>query len=157
MNARICTNPNCRTIQSERKCHLCKAPTEELPAIPLHSIGLDGTACLVHKNTNGYSLLITTISGTRFIPVRIPDLVHAAQLHLPIPGHVTGLMIMDALKIASNLIKTKNTGFWTGWIIYLLETLQDHADSASFQNVLLDLRRDITVTLLEDDTPPETP
>lgn len=157
MNAKICTNPKCRTIQPGKKCHLCKAPTVELPTIPLHSIGIDGTACLTHKNANGYSLLVTTGSGTHSMLVRIPDLVHAAQLRLPYSSHVTGLMIMDALKIASNLVKAKNTGFWAGWILYLLETLQDYADSASFRNVVLDLQRDLAAVLLEDDEPPEVP
>ena len=157
MNARICTNPSCRTIQPGNKCHLCKTATQELPAIPLQSIGLDGTARLTHQLIDGYSILITTASGPHRMPIKIPDLVHAAQLHLPNTNHVSGLMVMDALNVASNLIKAKNTGHWAGWIIYLLEKLQNHADIASFKNVISDLRQGLHATFVEHNTPSSTP
>ena len=157
MNARICTNPSCRAIQPGDKCHLCGTCTHELPVIPLQSIGLDGTARLTHQSLDGYSILITTSSGPHRMPIAISDLVHAAQLHLPNINHVSGLMVMDALKVASNLVKTKHTCLWSGWVIYLLESLQEHTDNGSFQHVLLDLLHDIQTTLLEADPPLDTP
>lgn len=85
------------------------------------------------------------------MPILIPDLVHAAQLHLPKLNHVSGLVIMDALRNTASLVRTKNTGHWAGWIIYLIEALQEHADPDSFKNVLLDLRQDINTALSKDD------
>jgi hypothetical protein len=58
---------------------------------------------------------------------------------------------MDALKDVGSLIKTKNTHFWAGWVIYLLEILQDHADPGPFQDVLRNLRHDLDTCFIEPD------
>lgn len=156
MKARICANPNCRTIQSGSKCHLCKTTTKELPTIPLYAIGVDGTAHLAHRGNEGYSITITTPSGSPRVHVPIPDLLHSAQTRLPHSNSVSGLMIMDAIRNTASLIKAKNTSMWAGWVIYLLEILQDHADPGPFRDVLRNLRHDLDTCFIEHSEIPPT-
>lgn len=157
MDARICTNPQCRTILPFRTCSLCLSSTEPLPRISLGLIGVDGAARLVHTPDKGYSILVTVPSGDHTVRVSLPDLLHRAQAHLPHINTTSGLMIMDSLRTAAHFIRTKNTGHWTGWVLYLLDLLQDHTDTVSFQAVLKDLQHDITTNILEDPVPPEAP
>lgn len=154
MNARICSNPSCRTILPSFKCHLCGSTTDALPYIPLASIGISGTARLTHRSNRGYAITVKAPSGSYNLPVSLSDLLRSAQLHLPDLNPVSGLTIMDALKHAATLIQTRSSGCWPGWVIYLLETLQDHADPAAFQQVLKDLRRDLNTCLAQDDDIP---
>lgn len=156
MNARICTNPNCRAIQPGVKCHLCRTATQDIPPIPLHAIGVEGTAYLAHTDSQGYSIAITTTSVSHAIHIPISDLLHSAQLQLPHLNPAGGLVIMDAIRNACSLIKTKNTHLWAGWVIYLLEVLQDHADPDSFQDVLRNLRQDLDTCFIEADDATDT-
>lgn len=156
MNARICTNPKCRTILPNYTCSRCNTPTEPLPRISLALIGLDATARLVHTPDKGFFIHIAAPSGPRNVPITLTDLLHSAQPLLPHTNEVTGLMIMDSLKTAALFIRTKNAGHWSGWVLYLLDLLQDHTDTVTFQEVLKDLQQDIVTNILEDPVPPET-
>lgn len=155
MDARICTNPKCRTILPYHTCSLCDTPTEPLPRISLGLIGIDGAARLIHTPDSGYSILITTSSGHHAVNVSTSDILHSAQAHLPHLNPTTGLMIMDSLKDAATLIRTKNTGHWSGWVLYLLDLLQDRTDTATFQAFLKDVQQDLTTNILKDLDPPE--
>ena len=149
MKARICANPNCHAIQPGAKCHLCKTTTRDIPPIPLHAIGVDGTIHLDHRENDGYSIIVLTSSVSHRAHIPISNLLHSAQLHLPLLGPASGLTIMDAIKNICSLIKTKNTCFWAGWVIYLLEVLQDHADPGAFRGVLKSLRQDLDTCFIE--------
>jgi hypothetical protein len=63
---------------------------------------------------------------------------------------------MDAIKNICSLIKTKNTCSWAGWVIYLLEVLQDHADPGGFRGVLRSLRQDLDTCFIEHSEIPPT-
>lgn len=155
MNARICTNPQCRAVMPAFTCALCDTPTEPLPRISLALIGVDATARLIHTSLQGFFILINAPSGHYNVDISIPDLLRSAQPHLPHINEVTGLMIMDSLKTAALFIKTKNAGHWSGWFHYLLDLLQDHTDTVTFQEVLKDLQQDIAASILQDPVPPE--
>lgn len=155
MDARICSNPKCRTILPTYTCSLCSGPTEPLPAIPLGLIGVDGQARLIYTRARAYAILITKPSGNQTLKVLLHDLMRCSQPHLPLPNPVTGLMIMDAVNNAATLIRSKNPGHWASWIISLLQALEAHAHPTSFQEVLKDLEQDIRTNILEDPDPPE--
>lgn len=155
MDAQICTNPQCRAILPYHICTLCQAPMEPLPGLSLAPIGIDGAARLVHSRTTGYSVLVSVPTGHYPVHVSLRDILNRAQPSLPFLNAVTGLMIMDSLKTAANLIRSKNTGHWTGWILYLLELLQDHTDTTAFQQVLQDIQHDIAANIVEAPVPPE--
>jgi len=157
MHARICTNPQCRTILPYHTCSLCQTATEPLPLISLGLTGIDGTARLIHTPPTAYSILLILPSGHHTVNVSLRDLVHSAQAHLPLVEPVTGLMIMDSLDNAATLLRSKNTGHWPGWILYLLEALQDHANTHSFRQVLQTLLQDLNTNLLDSHIPPEDP
>jgi len=157
MNARICTNPRCRSIIPAFTCGLCNTPTEPLPRISLALIGLDATARLIHTHDHGYFILITAPSGRYNVSISVTDILHSAQPLLPHLNEVTGLMIMDSLKTAALFIRTKNAGHWSGWCNYLLDLLQDHTDTVTFREVLQDLQQDIATNIVEDPVPPEAP
>lgn len=154
MDARICPNPACRTIQPGHECGLCKKRTSPLPKISLAPIGIDGTAHLVHRCAHGYAVQITTQSTLHRVAIPLSNLLQSAQPHLSLVNEAGGLMIMDTLKSAARLIRSKNTGHWAGWILYLLEALQDRADATAFQEVLTDLSHDLDNMIVEDDIPP---
>lgn len=150
MNARICTNPTCRMILPYHKCHLCGTATEPLPHVSLAMIGIDGTAHLDHTPDTGYSIAVHTASGASHLNIPLNDLLRPAQLRLPNVDPASGLAIMDALSAAAALIRTKHTAHWTGWIIYLLEVLQNHADQTTFQEMLRTLQESLSQAIVKD-------
>lgn len=154
MDARICTNPTCRTVQSAPECGLCKKPTKALSPISLAPIGLDGTARLTCTPGHTYSIIIDIPSGLATARVAISDLLQACQPQLPHVNEASGLMIMDALKSAGRLVRTKNTDYWAGWITYLLEVLQDYTNATSFDEVLASLHHQIHQMIDKNAPPP---
>lgn len=157
MDARICTNPKCRTVMPAFTCSLCDTPTEPLPRISLALIGVDATARLIHTSDEGFFILVAAPSGHHSVAISLTDLLRSAQPHLPRINEVSGLMIMDSLKTAALFIKTKNAGHWSGWFLYLLDLLQDHTDTVTFQEVLKDLQHDLTIQTNLDTDPLEQP
>ena len=155
MDARICTNPQCRTVLPYNTCSLCQTATEPLPLLSLGKIGIDGHARLIHTPQSAYSIQLTLPSGHHTVNVSLRDLLHTAQAHLPHVEAVTGLMIMGSLDNAATFIRTKNTAHWPGWILYLLEALQDHANKDAFREVLNTLLQDLNPYAHDPDVPPE--
>lgn len=155
MRARICENSKCYTIQCQVKCFRCNGPTEPLPDIPLYAAGIDGKAHLEHTDDAGYTLVLELPDGPEHARVPVASLLHAAQPHLPTLKHISGLEIMDTLSNAALLIRTKNSGHWPGWVIYLLERLQDTTDPAAFQDVLKDLQHNIKAVFIQGEEPEE--
>lgn len=149
MDARICANPQCLSVMPAFTCTICNTPTEPLPRISLALIGVDATARLTHTSPHGYFILIAAPSGYHNVNISLTDLLRSAQPQLPHINEVTGLMIMDSLSTASVFIRTKNAGHWSGWVLYLLDLLQDHTDTVTFQEVLRDLQQDIATKILE--------
>lgn len=147
MKARICENSKCYAIQCQIKCFRCKSPTEPLPDIPLYAAGIDGKAHLEHTDDMGYTLVLDLPGGPQYARVPITALLHAAQPHLPAFSPVSGLTVMDTLQDAAKVLRAKTTGHWSGWILYLLELLQEHADPTAFMEVLLHLQADLHNTL----------
>lgn len=157
MDARICTNPACRTIQPGHRCGLCNTATRSLPQVSLSLIGVEGAARLTHTPGHAYSIILDTPSGPHAVDILMSDLLQASQAHLPLVNEASGLAIMDGLRNAAALVRTKNTGHWAGWIRYFLDLLQGHTDRASFQEVLRDIQQAVDAAILEDLDPPEAP
>ena len=155
MEARICTNPTCRTILPYYDCSLCGTRTELLPHVSLALIGVNGTAHLSHDPSAGYKITVKTLTSIQHLSIPMNTILHTTQPRLPNLDPASGLEIMDTLKSAARLIQTKNSGHWPGWILYLLEALQGHTDQVTFQGVLRELRHDLEQAIVEDDVPPE--
>ncbi|MBA7680361.1 hypothetical protein ES703_88676 [subsurface metagenome] len=155
MDARICSNPTCRTILPQHTCTLCGTATEPLPSLNLAPIGIDGTAKLTHTFNNGYAIVVKTRSGRHLAHITLADLLQSSQPHLPNVHEAGGLMIMDAVKTAARLIRTKNTGHWSGWVTYLIEILQGYTDAATFHQVLVDLSQAVSSALTDQKPPPD--
>lgn len=150
MDVRICSNPACRTIQPYDKCGNCGTATTPLPRLSLAPVGVNGTAHLIHNPSEGYAIMICAPSHNSVLSIPIHDLVQHAQPQLPHINPISGLHIMDTLSVAANLMRSRNTGQWSGWILYLLEVLQGHTDPAAFQEFLKDVRGDLNVAIVED-------
>lgn len=155
MDARICTNQNCLTIQPAHVCSLCRHDTKPLGQVSLLPAGIDGTGHLVYTETFNYALRVHTPTTTLHLDIPIPALVQSGQALLPGLGATTSLSIMDTLKCASTMIKTKDTGKWVGWILYLVECLQALTNAPSFQRILADLRDELALFALRLTPPSE--
>jgi len=120
-------------------------------------IGLDGTAQLTHTPNNGYAVLIKVRSGHHLAHLTLADLLKSGQAHLPHIYEAGGLVIMDTLKGAARLIRTKNAGHWAAWIAYLIDVLQDYTDATTFREVIKDLQQEIAHTVAEGELLEEQP
>jgi len=155
MDARICSNPACHTIQTGYKCSLCNASTNPLSPLSLTLIGVDGAARLIHTPSNAYAIQVNTRSGNRTLDLPMSDLLHSSQMHLPHINAASGLTILDALKLAATLIRTVNPDRWAGWVAYLLDVLEQNTDAASFQVFLTEVHNHVNDNLARNETSEE--
>lgn len=157
MQARICTDDQCLTIQPLMTCGLCKHATEPLPTLPLALLGVDGTVQLHFTPTDNYGLRIDTEHLHKMITLNTKDLVQNSQPPLRGLLAASGPMIMNSLASAATLIATTNTPHWSGWTLFLLETLEKHTTPDTYQQILRDLSemlaRHIFKTLVSADSP----
>ena len=55
--------------------------------------------------------------------------------------------IQRAMERAAELLATRPAVQWAGWVGYLLEALDDHAQAANFEDVLRGVHESITIRL----------
>lgn len=157
MNARICTNPKCRTVQPFTTCNICDRPTEPLPTISLAPIGANAAASLYHDPFNGYTILVSTSTRHRHLQLRLTEIVQHGQPLLYIQTDPTPLSPQPTTTAPRTLIPQDDHPARLQSIINTLHLLLHTLHPIDYDNLLCQLTTSLNeaLTLIED--PPEEP